>query len=200
MSLTSKKLVIGLIVGLIPGLYSHAAQAEWQLNSADSSLFYVTSKAAAISEINTFANLSGEITNTGAATLEIDLASVDTAIEIRDQRVRDILFETQQYPTANVSIDINSSALANMASGSSTVNSYSYILSLHGVSTELNATLRLTKISDNRIEIQPAQPIIIGASLFGLAEGVEALREVAGLPSINPNVIIDFSLVYDESM
>jgi hypothetical protein len=58
----------------------------------------------------------------------------------------------------------------------------------------------LSKTSDSRIEIQPAQPIIIGAGLFGLAAGVEALREVAGLPSINPNVVVDFSLSFDEGM
>ena len=196
MSLTPKQLLIGLIAGLC----SLSAQAEWELNSADSSFYYVTSKAAAISEINTFNNLSGNIDNNGSAILEIDLASVDTAIEIRNQRVKDMLFETQQYPTATVNIDIDSSALANMDAGTSTVASYNYSLSLHGVTTELIADLRLTKVSDSQIEIQPAQPLIIGASLFGLAEGVEALREVAGLPSINPNVIVDFSLSFDEGM
>ncbi|MDG2090656.1 MAG: YceI family protein [Gammaproteobacteria bacterium] len=196
MSLTPKQLLIGLIAGLC----SLSAQAEWALNNADSSFYYVTSKAAAISEINTFTNLSGDIDNSGSAILEIDLTSVDTAIEIRDQRVKDMLFETQQYPTATVNIDIDSSALTNMDAGTSTVASYNYSLSLHGVTTELIANLRLTKISDSQIEIQPAQPLIIGASLFGLAEGVEALREVAGLPSINPNVIVDFSLSFDEGM
>ncbi len=189
-----------LIGGPLLALISLSANADWNLNNADSSLYYVTSKAAAISEVNTFTNLSGVISNSGTASLEIDLASVDTAIEIRDQRVRDILFEIEQYPTASISIEINSSELANMAAGTSMISNYDYNLSLHGISAALNTDLRLTKVSDSRIEIQPAQPIIIGAGLFGLAEGVEALREVAGLPSINPNVVVDFSLFYDEGM
>jgi polyisoprenoid-binding protein YceI len=189
-----------LIGGPLLGLISLSANADWNLNNADSSLYYVTSKAAAISEVNTFTNLNGVISNSGTASLEIDLASVDTAIEIRDQRVRDILFEIEQYPTASIGIEINSSELANMAAGTSMISNYDYNLSLHGISAALNTDLRLTKVSDSRIEIQPAQPIIIGAGLFGLAEGVEALREVAGLPSINPNVVVDFSLFYDEDM
>ena len=196
MSLTPKQLLIGLIAGLC----SLSAQAEWELNSAKSSFYYVTSKAAAISEINTFTNFSGDIANNGAVTIEIDLDSVDTGIEIRNQRVKDILFKTQQYPTATVSTNINISTLANMAAGTISVVSYNYSLSLHGVTTELSADLRLTKISGSQIEIQPAQPIIIGANLFGLTEGLEALREVAGLPSINPNVVVDFSLSFDEGM
>jgi len=177
-----------------------SAQADWELNNADSSFYYVTSKAAAISEINSFTNLNGVITNSGAATLEIDLASVDTAIEIRDQRVKDILFEIQQYPTATISMDVNASALANMAAGSYRIANLDYSLSLHGITADLSAFLKISKISDSKIEIQTAQPIILGAGLFGLTEGVEALREVAGLPSINPNVVVDFSLIYDDDM
>lgn len=196
MSLTPKKLILGLIAGLC----SLSAQAEWSLNAENSSFYYVTSKASAISEINTFTTLNGAIADNGTALLEIDLTSVDTAIEIRDQRVQDILFETQQYPTATVGIDINSMELANMATGTSKVASYNYSLSLHGINADMNADLRVTKVSDGELQVQPAQPLIIGASLFGLAEGVEALREVAGLPSINPNVIVDFSLTFTEGM
>ncbi len=114
--------------------------------------------------------------------------------------VRDILFEIQEYPTAVITIEVSPSSLDDMATGTSRINNYTYNLSLHGVSAELNADLRLSKVSDSRIEIQPAQPIIIGAGVFGLTAGLEALREVAGLPSINPNVVVDFSLYFDESM
>ncbi len=189
-----------LLVGLFLGLPSMSAHADWELSNADSSFYYVSSKAAAISEVNSFTNLSGDITNSGSATLEIDLASVDTAIEIRDQRVKDMLFEIQQYPTATISMDVNASALANMAAGSYRIANLDYSLSLHGITADLSAILKISKISDSRIEIQNAQPIILGAGLFGLTEGVEALREVAGLPSINPNVVIDFSLFFDENL
>ncbi|PCJ40887.1 MAG: hypothetical protein COA71_09810 [SAR86 cluster bacterium] len=188
------------LVGIFLGLLSMSAHADWELNSADSSLYYVTSKAAAVSEINSFGNLSGSISNQGNAILEIDLSSVDTAIAVRNQRVKDMLFETQRFPTATISINVNAADLSNMAVGSSVTANYNYSLSLHGISSDLNADLRLTKTSNNRIEIQPARPIILGAALFGLAEGVEALREIAGLPSINPNVVVDFSLVYEDGM
>lgn len=195
MSSLSKLSFAALFLSLI----SMTAQADWELNNADSSLYYVTSKAAAISEVNSFASLNGTINNT-EATLQIDLSSVDTAIEIRDQRVRDILFEIQSFPTATISISVSSDVLSNMAVGSSTTANYNYNLNLHGVSRDLSADLRITKTSANRIEVQPAQPIILGAGLFNLAEGVEALREIAGLASINPNVVVDFSLVYEDSM
>jgi len=42
-----------------------------------------------------------------------------------------------------------------------------------------------------------AKPLIINAATFGLSVAVEQLREIAGLPSINNNVVVDFTLQFD---
>tara|TARA_R110000824_G_scaffold7892_4_gene35838 strand:- start:65912 stop:66502 length:591 start_codon:yes stop_codon:yes gene_type:complete len=191
---------ISLFLFVILSSLSMPSWADWQLDNTESSLHYVTSKASAVSEVNSFSGLSGQISEQGRATLQIGLGSVDTAIEIRNQRVRDMLFEVGQYPSASIVIDVNMTELAALPVGSSLTAPYNYNLSLHGISRDLSANLRLTKITANRIEIQPAQPLIISADTFGMTEGVEALREIAGLPSINHNVVVDFSLVYDDRM
>ena len=176
------------------------AWAQWQLNNDESALYYVTNKAAAIAEVNTFTRLSGEIDSAGNATLVIDLSSVSTAIEIRDQRMQEILFQTGQYPSATVSIDTSMTNFASLATGESAQVDVNYTLSLHGMSNNLSTPVNIVKLADGKIAISSVRPIIINAGQFGLAQGVEALREVAGLPSINPNVVVTFSLVYDETM
>ncbi len=176
------------------------AWAQWQLNNDESALYYVTNKAAAIAEVNTFTRLSGEIDSAGNATLVIDLSSVSTAIEIRDQRMQEILFQTGQYPSATVSNDTSMTNFASLATGESAQVDVNYTLSLHGMSNNLSTPVNIVKLADGKIAISSVRPIIINAGQFGLAQGVEALREVAGLPSINPNVVVTFSLVYDETM
>lgn len=180
--------------------FSMPGWAQWQLNNDESSLYYVTNKAAAIAEVNTFSRLSGEISTGGTATLTIDLSSVSTAIEIRDQRMQEILFEVGQYPSATVSIDTSMTNFASLETGEAARVNVNYTLSLHGMSNSLSTPLKIVKLADDKLEISSVQPIIINAGQFGLAQGVEALREVAGLPSINPNVVVSFSLVYDHSM
>jgi len=39
--------------------------------------------------------------------------------------------------------------------------------------------------------------VVVNASLFNLADGVEALREIAGLPSISAAVPVSFVLSFD---
>lgn len=175
-----------------------SARADWQLDAAASSLFYVTSKASAVSEVNSFATLGGGIDAQGKATLGIDLASVQTAVEIRDQRMREIAFQTEQFPQATVSLQVDLAALDAMAAGSSTSASHTATVALHGVSQELTVDLRIIKLDADSIQVQNAKPLIVAAGSFGLAEAVEQLREIAGLPAINPNVVVDFTLVYNQ--
>ena len=175
-----------------------AARADWQLDAAASSLYYVTSKASAVSEVNSFATLNGGIDAQGMATLGIDLASVQTAIEIRDQRMREIVFQTEQFPQATVSLQVDLATLDAMAAGNSTTVSHTATIELHGMSQELPVDLRITRLDAESIQVQNAKPVIVAAGSFGLAAAVEQLREIAGLPAINPNVVVDFTLVYKQ--
>jgi polyisoprenoid-binding protein YceI len=191
--------VKALGAGIVAVLLSGAAQADWALDGAASSFYYVTSKAAAISEVNTFSGLSGAIADDGTATLKIDLASVNTAIEIRDQRMREIAFRVSEFPSAEVSVKVDTAALDAMAPGTLAARStYTASVSLHGVTKELSADLQLVKLDADTVLVQLARPLLVAAGDFGLAEGVEELRTIANLPSINPQVVVDFSLVYNK--
>ncbi|MES2605584.1 MAG: YceI family protein [Pseudomonadota bacterium] len=177
-------------------LASTAAQAEWKLDGGASSFFYVTNKAAAVTEVNTFTGLSGAIADSGAATLTIDLATVDTAIEIRNQRMRDIVFKVAQFPKAEVGVTVDAAALSALKAGMSITGSYPVTVSLHGVTAELMADMQVSKLDAGTLQVQLARPLVVAASSFGLVEGVEELRTVANLASITPNVVVDFTLVY----
>jgi hypothetical protein len=43
------------------------------------------------------------------------------------------------------------------------------------------------------------KPIVVTADEFGLQAGIEALREVAGLPSISRAVPISFTVLFDQA-
>ena len=186
-----------LKTGIVALLLSTGAHAEWTLDGAASSFYYVTSKAAAVSEVNSFGGLSGGIADDGTATLAIDLATVNTTIEVRDQRMRDIVFQVAEYPSADITVKIDAAALEAMAPGALNVGSYTATVHLHGLSAEYAADLQVIKLDADSILVNLAKPLLVGAISFGLAEGVEELRNLAGLPSINPNIVVDFTLVYN---
>jgi polyisoprenoid-binding protein YceI len=182
---------------VLPLIFSQPVQAGWALDGGSSSLYYVTSKAAAVSELNSFGELSGSIADDGRASVSIMLGSVDTAIDIRNERMREIVFQVATYPLATVSLSADANQLNNMTAGDTVRTTVEAMLDLHGMVQPLTLDLVITGLKEGGLQVSLARPLILNASTFGLAEGVEQLREIAGLPSINNNVVVDFTLQFD---
>jgi len=178
-------------------VFSQSTLAAWTLNSSDSRFYYVTSKSSAVSEINSFGELNGNINDQGEASLQITLGSVDTSIDIRNERMRNIVFEIADYPLASVNMAVDNTMLANLSAGESLVQEFHASVGLHGQEQEVAALMQIVKNKEGGLIVTLARPLLINAALFGLASGVEELREIAKLPSINPNVIVDFTLQFD---
>ncbi|MEY4640817.1 MAG: hypothetical protein RLZZ227_811 [Pseudomonadota bacterium] len=187
-----------LNAGIAALLLSTGAHADWALDNEASSFYYVTSKASMVSEVNTFSGLSGGIAADGTATLEIDLATVNTAIEVRDERMREIVFEVEEYPEASVSVKVDAAALDAMAPGTSSTAAHTATVNLHATSAEFPTELQIIKLDADTILVQLTKPLLVNASSFGLTDAVEELRSIASLPSINPQVVVDFTLVYNK--
>ena len=165
-------------------LASGLAHAEWQLDGAASSVHFVSIKNEAIAESHQFNKLDGSINDAGKATLNIDLASVETGIEIRDQRMREMLFEVAEFPQANISMQMDAALLEDLTTHSPQSLSMPLQLDVHGKTTQLNANLLTFVDADGCLHVLSEQPLLINASDFALVDGINALREVAGLGSI----------------
>ena len=81
-------------------LFSSSTFSDWTLINEKSKLNFISTKASNIEEIHTFTMLSGKVTENGKALIEIDLGSVETLIPIRNERMKNLLFQTKIYPKA----------------------------------------------------------------------------------------------------
>ena len=193
----SKSLQTKLAALLAAIFFTGVAQAHWSLDNDASSLSFVTVKAEHVAEAHTFDSLSGTIGDDGGVEISIELASVNTMIPIRNERMQEMLFETNLFPDATISGSINLDALTGMDAGSSVARQIDFELSLHGQSVALAADVQITRTGEGVI-VSTLKPIIVMADLFSLVAGVEKLREVAGLPSISRAVPVSFTVVFEE--
>ena len=178
-------------------IVSATASAQWTLSNEASTLSFVTVKADHVAEVHTFDELSGAIGEDGSVSIEIALASVNTLVPIRNERMQSMLFETGLFPRATITSQINSDGLANMAIGSSEEIGLDFTLELHNQSQIYNATVLVSRQEAGLIATT-LKPIIVNAESFDLVAGVEALREVAGLPSISRAVPVSFTVVFED--
>jgi polyisoprenoid-binding protein YceI len=174
-----------------------AATAHWSLNNDASSLSFVTVKAEHVAEVHTFDVLSGEIDDDGNVDITIELASVNTLIPIRNERMQAMLFESNLFPEGNITAQVDLDALAAMDAGSSHTMQLNFSLAMHDMSRSYTAEVMVTRLEGGLVA-STLKPIIVTAEEFNLQSGVEALREVAGLPSISMAVPVTFTVVFEQ--
>ena len=192
----SKSLQARLAALLAAILFTGAAQAHWSLDNDASSLSFVTVKAEHVAEVHTFDTLGGTIGDSGNVEISIELASVNTMIPIRNERIQEMLFETSLFPDAAINGSVDLDMLTGMDSGASVARQIDFELSLHGQSVALEADVQITRTTEGVI-VSTLKPLIVMADSFSLTEGVEMLREVAGLPSISRAVTVSFTVVFE---
>ena len=176
---------------------SAPAAADWMLDNDSSRISFVSTKAGTAAEVHRFGTLDGRVDDDGNVTISIDLDSVDTAIPIRDERMREMLFETERYPTATLAATVDMAAVEALGPGESTTLTTEAQLMLHDTTVSLTVEIAVARLGQSRIMVASQKPMIVNASQVGLLEGVERLREVAGLPTISPAVPVTFVLAFD---
>jgi len=195
--MAAKSLLKIVLLLVAPLLLVNSVSAHWSLDNEASQLSFVTIKADHIAEVHTFDVLSGTIGDSGEVEITIELASVNTLIPIRNERMLALLFETNLFPDATITGMIDIEALAELEAGTIQTLQFDFDLSLHGSSISLTADLLVTRL-DSGLVASTLKPVIVTAESVGLVAGVEALREIAGLPSISRAVPVSFTVVFDQ--
>ena len=173
-----------------------SALADWQLAGEDSSVNFVSVKKANIAEMHHFKSLSGSITDDGKAVLTIDLASVETNIPIRNERMQKLLFDTSKFAKATISTNVDTAAVKGLKPGQTLAVDADVSVAVHGETKTEKAALQVTALEGGKLLVTTSAPIVVNAGNYKLLEGIEKLREVAGLDSISPIVPVSAKLVF----
>ncbi|MEA1050827.1 YceI family protein [Lamprobacter modestohalophilus] len=186
-----------LAISLVSASVATAVANEWTLNPERSHLAFVSIKAGNIGEVHHFTELAGSINDQGQAVIDTTLDSVETLIPIRNERMREMLFKTTQYSNASLSAKIDPAQIAAMQPGDIIEVVAESSLSLHGETQPLILKMQAAKLDDDTLMVASTEPVVLDAAKFGLGEGVEKLREIAGLDSISNAVPVTFVMVFD---
>ena len=188
--MTMKKLALVVAAAL-----SFSAAADWSVNSAQSSLNFVSVKNDVVAETHSFKDLTGKLTEAGEFAVAIPAMSIDTIIPIRNERILEHVLAAKQYATINAKGKVDSKVLTGLKTGDSVVVDQALDLTLLTKTQSLMAKVKVTKVSDSQLVVTTVAPIMLDVNKFELNAGVEKLRELAGLKAISPMVPTTFSLV-----
>ena len=184
-----------LAAGLLAA--SMSAQAQWQLNNEASSLNFLSVKKVHIAEVFHITRLAGQLSDAGELSVLLDLDSIETNIGIRNDRMREHLFETSKFKTATLTSQLSPEVMKTVKDGGFVNTEVAATLNFHGLEKPLQVNVSL--MSDgNKILAASNQPVVLKAETYGLTAGIDKLKSLAGLDYIGYTVPVSFSLVLEQ--
>lgn len=169
-----------------------AAMADWQLTQP-SEVSFVSFKNTHLAENHRFERLQGSISQGGDALVRIDLSSIDSRIPVRDERMRELLFEVADFSHAEIRAQIPAEVLQAKQPQSYSLQGQ---LSLHGNQESFRTTVMVTPAADGTTTVNSLTPVLVHADSFALSRGIKELRDIAKLDSIAEVVPVSFSLTF----
>jgi polyisoprenoid-binding protein YceI len=157
-------------------------------------LNFISTKKTHVSEIHQFRELTGTVNADGQVTVSINLASVDTSIEVRNERMKLYLFDTANFTSANLTTQVDPTLFDTLQVGDTSVLTLDSVLDLHGKAVPLTLDVIVTRLSSEKLSVVSLKPVLVKASEFDLVAGIDKLQELAGLPSISHTVPVSFYL------
>ena len=167
----------------------------WDLRPESSVLRFQSVKQSTKVESSSFATLSGSIEPDGSAELHVALDSVDTKIDLRNVRMRFMLFETFKFPEAVIALKIDAARIADLSKVRRKLITVAFTLDLHGVAKPYEAEIAVTLIDADTVSVSSSVPISISTTDHGLDDGVQKLQEAANVVIV-PSATVTFDLLY----
>jgi polyisoprenoid-binding protein YceI len=170
--------------------------AGWDLDPQRSHLAFISIKAKDVAEVHSFQEMAGSIDDAGQVKASMMLDSVETLIPVRNERMREFLFKTADYKDATLTARIDPALINGMQTGDIAQIQAEGELSLHGQTQPMILEVQAAKVSDDTVMVASVKPLVIDAEKFGMSDGVEKLREIAGLDSISNAVPVSFVMTF----
>lgn len=173
---------------------SSAAAETWTLDSENSRLSFASIKKNTVGEVHTFEKLSGTVGADGAVQLDIDLSSVQTNIDIRNERMNEHVFGGQAVATLSAQIDMD--AMSAIAVGGMAVIDVEGALEFLGQSVDVEAEMFVVRASETQVMVTTNDMLFISAEDLGISAGIDTLMALAKLPGITRTSPVTVRMVF----
>ena len=168
------------IVWMILLLISSPAWSSWEVANG-SIIQFISIKNNAVGELSQFESVAGSVTDEGQVDIRVALNAVETNVGIRNERMKELLFEVGLFPEAKITAQLAPSAVS---ATQSHIIETTLAIDLHGQVVNRTATLQVAP-NEQGLSVVSVEPILLTASEFGLESGVAALQSIAGLAAIS---------------
>ena len=176
--------------------HAEAHATGWTLDPELSAVSFGSIKNDSAGESHRFGSVTGTVSADGAVDLSIGLASVETMIDIRDERMIDLVF--RNAPSASITARlVDMAELVDLPVGQATTVETPGTLTLLGKEIELDASFFVMRLSEDQVLVTTDGILMLNTEEVGLTKAIDTLKELAGLDSITRVSPVTMRLVFN---
>lgn len=168
---------------------------DWTLDGGASHLAFGSIKNDWNGEVHSFSGLSGSVSKDGMVKLNVDLATVETNIDIRNERMIEHVFKAAK--SAEITAQIDMDEVKSMAVGDSKVLDVSGSVNVVGTSVDIDTQMFVMRIGEDKAMVATNGMVFLDVEEAGLNGGVDKLMELAGLDGITRSSPVTMRLMFD---
>ncbi|MEL6914899.1 MAG: YceI family protein [Pseudomonadota bacterium] len=177
-------------------LAATTAQAEmWTLDGANSKIGFGSVKSDVIGESHSFSGLSGTVSEAGMVALTLDLATVETGIDIRNERMQEHVFS--MMPTAELMAEVDMGAMEALGVGETMTSTVEGTLMFLGEEVFVDLPVIAARLGEDQVLIVSDGITYVSTEELGIDAGIDTLMEIAGLQSIDRAVPVSVRLMFN---
>ncbi|WP_293572782.1 YceI family protein [Phaeobacter sp.] len=169
----------------------------WKSVDAMSSVAFGSIKANEIGEVHHFTKVDGTVGENGTVTVSIDLGSVETNIDIRNERMVEHIFKAAA-PTAVLSGTVDLADFDSLAVGDTALSAFEGVLQFAGAEADIDADMLVARLGEDRVLVTTADFIMLSTYDLGIDPGLDVLQELASLDSITRAVPVTVRMVFQK--
>lgn len=177
---------------------AHAGgHANWTSVADQSSVAFGSIKKDTVGEVHHFEDVSGTVSETGELAVSINLGSVETYIDIRNERMIEHVFKAADAK-ATLAGEVDMEEFDELAIGETTLTDFEGVLSLAGLEADIEAELLVARLSEDRVLVTTANMIMLSTADLGIDAGIDTLMKLAKLPGITRVTPVTVRMVFEK--
>lgn len=167
----------------------------WELSAEDSIVSFGSIKNDYAGEAHTFSGLSGSVSDEGAINVTIDLTTLNTNIDIRNERMGEFVFNGAA--TAEITAQVDIDEIKNLSAGQSMTTEVDATMMLLGNPVDVYIDAYVLRVSPDQIMVSTNTASYLSTEDMGVDAGIDMLQELASLDSITRVTPITMRLMFE---
>lgn len=171
--------------------------ANWASVDDSSRIAFGSIKGNDTGEVHHFNKVSGTVSEAGELRIDIDLSSLETNVDIRNERMGKLIFQ-EGKATATITGELDMDEVKNLKPGDTSIMEVTGTLKFLGDENEFDAEMIVARLTEDRVLVANADFIMVSTEDLGINDGIDALMKLASLPGITRVTPVAVRMVFEK--